>query len=195
VKPRQLLSRDAYLLKMQAQINEAGHRLDLLQGRAEAGRIKAELNDIFNLRAVKDLHQRRLCELGIIDDDTFYQLSFELERQGDLLMISIEKLKIDFDALAANYQQQRAAQLEALATQLTRVIAKVQQFDTPRKLDFYDDIQILCLKHTTAIERLQALKANKTAIGQKEKASFESAWYELLTALNSVITQLAEAGL
>jgi hypothetical protein len=182
--------REAYLQRMEVQIREVNRELDILQARAEMGGFKAELDEIFNLRSMKEAIHRSLCELGVVADEYWERNKADMEENWFDLKISLEKLKVDFEALSFHYSEKREVQLAEIAILIDLLVEMVHQTDVIRRADVYGDVQILFLKFDTAKERLQVLKTRGAHLSS-DKASFESAWYELRTTFNSIAKLLA----
>lgn len=191
MKPKQILVREVYMQRMEQQIREVNRDLNILQARAEKDRVKAELDDIFSLRAMKDVIQRSLAELEKVDEEFWELYKTDLEEDWFDLKISIEKLKEDFEALSFHYSEKREEQLEEFAILLEMLMDKAYQNYTLCKANIYEDVLILCLKYDTAKDRLSTLKKAQGEYIKNNRERFESSWYELRTTFKSVAKQLA----
>ena len=171
-------------------IREVTRELDILQARAERDKVKAELDEIFNLRAMKDMIQRSMVELETVAEEFWERHKADLEENWFDLKITLEKLKADFEALSFHYTEKREEQLEDFALLLDLLVDKVHQTNAILRADVYGDVQTLFLKFDTAKERLRELKTHGSHISDN-KANFEFAWYELRTTFNSIAKLLA----
>jgi hypothetical protein len=180
---RDVEAKKAYQDKVEAELRSVSAMFDLLQAQAEKAKAKAELEEIFGLRAKKEAAYQKLQELKQAGVDTWERVKAGVDTAAADLKQSLERFSTKLDALSKSCSTMREAEFTEIQARIKQWSARADLAKADVKLAYQEEIEAVRAKEA-AVQKLEELK--RAGEGAEDiKAGFETAWQNLRTAFDA----------
>jgi chromosome segregation ATPase len=182
---RDVEAKKAYQDKVEAELRSVSAMFDLLQAQAEKAKAKAELEEIFGLRAKEEAAYQKLQELKQAGVDTWERVKAGVDTAAADLKQSLERFSTKLDALSKSCSTMREAEFTEIQARIEQWSARADLAKADVKLAYQEEIEAVRAKEAAVQRKLEELKRAGEGAKEDIKAGFETAWQNLRTAFDA----------
>jgi hypothetical protein len=170
-KPQTPRENDLVATKFEAELREADARLKVLQAQAEAGKAKADMDEISGLTAAKDRVKKNIAGLKQQAVTDYAATKREVEKEIKDLQADIQRVNERFTTWDSARERQFYARLDQAEARLKVWKAQADQKRADQAMKRHDDLA--ALEEKIALARAQGAAAKTEQYSAKARAAFE----------------------
>lgn len=170
-KPQTPRENDLVATKFEAELREADARLKVLQAQAEAGKAKADMDEISGLTAAKDRVKKNIAGLKQQAVTDYAATKREVEKEIKDLQADIQRVNERFTTWDSARERQFYARLDQAEARLKVWKAQADQKRADQAMKRHDDLA--ALEEKIALARAQGAAAKNEQYSAKARAAFE----------------------
>src|SRR5688572_15153192 len=169
--PQTQRENDLVAAKFEAEVREADARLKALQAQAEAGKAKADMDEISGLAAAKERVKKNIADLKQQAAADYAATKREVEKEIKDLQADIQRVDERFTAWDSARERQLNARLDKADAQLEVWKAQAERKRADVAIKSHDDLA--ALEEKIALARAQAAAAKNEQYSAKARAALE----------------------
>jgi len=162
---------DLVAAKFEADVREAGARLEVLQAQAEARKAKADMDEISGLTATKERVKKNIADLKQQAAADYAATKREVEKEIKDLQADIQRVNERFTAWDSARERQLYARLDEADARLKVWKAQADQKRADQTMKRHDDLATL--EEQIALARAQSAAAKREKYSAKAVAALE----------------------